>query len=245
MLYGGPSFVITAVPPDLECADLAEPNAAGDIGGDGQVDIGDLNFFSCVLATYPGFSGSCMPTTFSGSSNAEILISVNGSPWDGSSFVEPNDLIEVTWYENDATWYGGFSNFNLNVSSGDYQNDFSTITGSGLSSLSAASNGQGGIDVSGGLYQFPSTESNIFSFRFRVPLDSAPSEIISIQPTQGSWRCVPYDQLPSVTLTVSAECVNPPLYDFSGDCKVNFVDLAMFLTGWLDCGLEPNEFCWQ
>ncbi|MBN1795151.1 MAG: hypothetical protein JW804_00605, partial [Sedimentisphaerales bacterium] len=40
-------------------------------------------------------------------------------------------------------------------------------------------------------------------------------------------------------------CVNNwyPQYDFSGDCKVDFADFAMFAEDWLDCNLYPPSAC--
>ena len=42
-----------------------------------------------------------------------------------------------------------------------------------------------------------------------------------------------------------AVCVNRPLADISGDCKVSILDLAMLAAEWLDCGLDRPEICWQ
>ncbi|MBI9016780.1 MAG: hypothetical protein JEZ07_05905 [Phycisphaerae bacterium] len=38
-------------------------------------------------------------------------------------------------------------------------------------------------------------------------------------------------------------CVNPPVYDFDGDCVVSLTDFAIFAAGWLDCNLVPNSAC--
>lgn len=38
-------------------------------------------------------------------------------------------------------------------------------------------------------------------------------------------------------------CTHRPLMDFSGDCRVNLIDLAIFLDDWLDCGLAIPEAC--
>jgi len=40
-------------------------------------------------------------------------------------------------------------------------------------------------------------------------------------------------------------CVKYPAMDFNGDCKVDFSDLAVFLTHWLDCNLDPPSACWE
>ncbi len=42
-----------------------------------------------------------------------------------------------------------------------------------------------------------------------------------------------------------AVCVNQPLADISGDCRVSLLDLAMVAAEWLDCGLDRPEICWQ
>jgi len=48
------------------------------------------------------------------------------------------------------------------------------------------------------------------------------------------------------TLTIiGPECAEPPAMDFNDDCKVDFQDFAIFCQSWLDCGLDPNEVCWQ
>jgi|GEM_PF-3736216 len=38
--------------------------------------------------------------------------------------------------------------------------------------------------------------------------------------------------------TPGPTCINPPAYDFDGDCIVGLTDFAMFTGGWLDCGLD-------
>ena len=40
-------------------------------------------------------------------------------------------------------------------------------------------------------------------------------------------------------------CTGPPAMDFTGDCKVDGSDFIVFTQGWLECGLEPAEFCWE
>ncbi|MHC4866595.1 MAG: TolB family protein [Planctomycetota bacterium] len=48
------------------------------------------------------------------------------------------------------------------------------------------------------------------------------------------------------TLTVfGPQCTEPPEMDFTGDCRVGFGDLAIFLLSWLDCNIEPQDVCWQ
>ncbi len=65
----------------------------------------------------------------------------------------------------------------------------------------------------------------------------------------------------SLYIAIEPECINPPTMDMNGDCKVDFVDFAMFAEDWLDgngftslailtsewlnCGLDPPEACWE
>jgi len=44
---------------------------------------------------------------------------------------------------------------------------------------------------------------------------------------------------------IGPECTERPAMDFNDDCRVNFVDLGIFLQSWLECNLEPNDLCWQ
>jgi len=39
-------------------------------------------------------------------------------------------------------------------------------------------------------------------------------------------------------------CVNPPRSDLNGDCKVDFLDLAIMAGEWLNCGLDDQQWCW-
>ena len=41
------------------------------------------------------------------------------------------------------------------------------------------------------------------------------------------------------------ECLYSPKMDFTGDCRVNLADLAIFLQSWLECNLLPEEACFQ
>jgi len=44
---------------------------------------------------------------------------------------------------------------------------------------------------------------------------------------------------------VEPVCVNPPPMDTNGDCKIDFVDFAEFVSRWMDCGLDPQSACWE
>jgi len=43
----------------------------------------------------------------------------------------------------------------------------------------------------------------------------------------------------------SVICTQEPAMDFNHDCRVNFLDLAIFLQSWLDCNLNPPSACWD
>jgi len=55
----------------------------------------------------------------------------------------------------------------------------------------------------------------------------------------------------SATILVTSDsepnpiCAGYPAMDFDRDCKVGFSDLAIFLTHWLECNLEPPSACWE
>lgn len=49
----------------------------------------------------------------------------------------------------------------------------------------------------------------------------------------------------SPTGIVEPVCVNPPPMDTNGDCKIDFVDFAEFVSRWMDCGLDPQSACWE
>ncbi len=43
-------------------------------------------------------------------------------------------------------------------------------------------------------------------------------------------------------IKVSADCLNQPRSDLTGDCKTDFRDLAVMASEWLDCGqYDPND----
>lgn len=50
---------------------------------------------------------------------------------------------------------------------------------------------------------------------------------------------------PSRIPSTAPFCVEYPAMDFNGDCKVDFSDLAIFLTHWLECNLDPPSACWE
>ena len=42
-----------------------------------------------------------------------------------------------------------------------------------------------------------------------------------------------------------AKCASKMSGDVNGDCKIDFTDLAITASHWLECDLEPKEACWQ
>lgn len=42
-----------------------------------------------------------------------------------------------------------------------------------------------------------------------------------------------------------AQCQSELAGDVNGDCKIDFTDLAITASHWLECDLEPEEACWQ
>jgi beta propeller repeat protein len=40
-------------------------------------------------------------------------------------------------------------------------------------------------------------------------------------------------------------CLEKPEMDFNGDCKVDFADLAIMASSWLECNLVPQSACWE
>lgn len=192
---------------EAPCLDVADANGVGLEGGDGWIDIGDLNYMAEVVTSYcstiPPYLAPCLPTSFTTTGGAEILVSVNGNPWDEVSPVSPGDIIKVFWigtdtFENCDFYNGGFSNFNLNVSKGEYLNDFqSTVTMWTITDVNAAPDGQGGINVGGGAYSGGyngDSPLGIFSFSFRVPDVNGPAYTVDVRPNQGSWRLIQHDQ---------------------------------------------------
>ena len=233
----------------MPCADVADSNAIAP-GGDSLVDLGDLNFFIDVIWSYglPFYSGPCLPVTFPTSTDTEIQIDVNGLPWNEVSPVAAGDLVKVSWVENDGNYIAGLSNFNLNVSRGDYLNDInSPQLLFDVYNLTAGSDGQGGIDIGGGCSSFNDFTGVIFTFSFQIPYEPGPAYTIHIQPTRGSWRRVMYDQLPTVEMEVMEIplCVAPPMYDLNNDCKIDFRDFAELGANWrllTPCN-SGNDWC--
>jgi len=238
--------------------DIADVNGQG-LVGDGWVDAGDINFLAEVMSTWSDTEyyrevPALPPSYTSPTAGAEIGITVNGQPWDEVSPVSPNDVIGVAWVGTDsASWGGGFCNFTLNVSKGQYLNNLAKSPSLGtwwFDRFTVIPDGQGGINVGnvGGDAFFWScfggcyggwfccvSPLEIFSFSFRVPDVNGPAYTIDIRPTQGSWRLIMYDQLPYTQLQV---CINPPQYDLNKDCIVDFHDFALLASEWLFCGLE-------
>jgi len=48
-----------------------------------------------------------------------------------------------------------------------------------------------------------------------------------------------------VTTDPKPRCLNKPIMDGNGDCKVDIQDLAILVAEWLSCGLDIQEACWE
>ncbi len=46
-------------------------------------------------------------------------------------------------------------------------------------------------------------------------------------------------------IKLSADCIDQPRSDLTGDCKVDFRDFAVMASEWLICGLDPSMQCWE
>ena len=55
----------------------------------------------------------------------------------------------------------------------------------------------------------------------------------------GAWQGV------SHSVILPENCTEFLPMDFDNDCKVDYMDLAIFSQNWLDCNLEPAELCLQ
>ena len=42
----------------------------------------------------------------------------------------------------------------------------------------------------------------------------------------------------------SPDCTEALLSDLNHDCRVDFLDFAIFVSQWLECRIEPPDFCW-
>lgn len=204
----GPPYIIPAT--GIECGDLTDINGQGADPGDGLVSLGDINFMVCELIKYmPNIIAPCFPVPCSCPPlNPEIQITINGHPWDGSSSIQPRDVVGVKWVEHSGGpggWIGGFSNFNLHVSRGLYFGDFATTIDWQLQSFNITDDGQGGFNFDGGATtgMWPYPAGVVFTFSFEIPDEIGPAYNITIAPTQGGWGCDYYDQLPSVVLPVA------------------------------------------
>lgn len=53
------------------------------------------------------------------------------------------------------------------------------------------------------------------------------------------------EQAAAVGLGSYVPCTLETSVDFYENCQIDFLDLGIFLAGWLDCNLEPPEACWE
>ena len=48
-----------------------------------------------------------------------------------------------------------------------------------------------------------------------------------------------------LTYNYDSKCTEPLIGDLTGDCRIDFTDLAELAGHWLDCNLEPVSSCWE
>jgi hypothetical protein len=58
------------------------------------------------------------------------------------------------------------------------------------------------------------------------------------------WQGI-YDHVILYDGTMPTDCVDRPDSDLTDDCRVNLYDLGKLSSEWLDCGLDPNDACWE
>ena len=65
------------------------------------------------------------------------------------------------------------------------------------------------------------------------------------------WAVNISDHTTSATILVIPDsgpkplCLKYPTMDFDGNCKVDFIDLAILLQSWLECNIDPPSACWE
>jgi len=119
------------------------------------------------------------------------------------------------------------------------------------------------VAISGGsittLKAMPSSAVTFYGQNFRVAggLAFDGERVLGTGTLSGEWIDgtrwvvnITYSNLTATILAIPESahkpfCVKYHAMDFTGDCKVDFSDLAVFLTHWLDCNLEPPEACWE
>lgn len=51
--------------------------------------------------------------------------------------------------------------------------------------------------------------------------------------------------VPFGTYRISSECTEYPEMDFVADCRIDLLDLEVFIEQWMDCSLQPAWACWE
>jgi hypothetical protein len=114
-------------------------------------------------------------------------IDVNGTSWNGSDGVLPSDTIDVRLVEGTAGSYAGWSGIAVNVSAGDAPSSV-TPNPDGHSFIAnifaIASDGSGGLNVTGNAAAIPFPSGTIVEFQFHVPSSVAS---IAISATAGNF----------------------------------------------------------
>jgi hypothetical protein len=54
-----------------------------------------------------------------------------------------------------------------------------------------------------------------------------------------------FDMLGMIQQLTGPYCTEPIPGDVNDDCKVDFVDLAIMVSHWLQCNLDQPEACWE
>jgi hypothetical protein len=117
-------------------------------------------------------------------------IDVNGSSWNGSDGVLGSDIIDVRLIENTAGGFVGWSGISVNVSAGDAPSS-ATANPDGHTFIAnifgIASDGSGGLNVTGNAAAIPFPNGTIVEFSFHVPSSAQPSTNIIISATAGNF----------------------------------------------------------
>ncbi len=157
-----------------------------------------------------------------GVANAAVIdILVNGGEWTGED-VKPSDIITVIWVNDLAYQYGGFGEFTINVSNGDYVADTGYINPAlSLGSIAVTPKDGGGMDVLLTGTAMPLPEDILASWDFHVPEYKVESDYIIIDPVLGPYMSVyaapgPDDNLPYVVLHVIPEPMTIALLGLGG-----------------------------
>ncbi|MHC4212437.1 MAG: PEP-CTERM sorting domain-containing protein [Planctomycetota bacterium] len=116
----------------------------------------------------------------------QMDILVNGEAWSG--IMGPSDIITVLWVNDLEYQYGGFGNFIINVSAGDYEAGSAYVNPALQLGSATVTPGTSGFDIllTGSAYT-PLPLDVMASFEFHLPESLEDPIIIIIDPYQGAW----------------------------------------------------------